>query len=78
MVAIVLAFSTFGVVVSSLLLMYFVKFKYCYQIGVVTNAITERYLFGWRISLSIQILVSGILVVGAIFIPETPRQVAHV
>ena len=52
-----------------------IKKKICelIQMGVVINIITERYLFGWRISLFVQVIVSIILIVGTIFLPETPR-----
>lgn len=43
------------------------------QMGVVINVITEQYLFGWRISLFVQVIVSIILIFGTIFLPETPR-----
>ena len=43
------------------------------QAGIVVNAITEKYTFGWRLSLSIPVLVGLVLAVGALFIPETPR-----
>ena len=35
--------------------------------------ITERYSFGWRISLSISVLFSSVLALGALFLSETPR-----
>ena len=43
------------------------------QTSVVVNVVTERFAFGWRITLSIPILVSLVLVCGTIWLPETPR-----
>ena len=47
------------------------------QAGNVINFIMKRFLFGWRISFSVPILVSTILIIGTLFIPETPRQVEN-
>lgn len=47
------------------------------QAGIVINAITEKYLFGWRVSLSVMIFVGSFLALGALFLPETPRHVEH-
>ena len=43
------------------------------QAGIAVNAITDHYSFGWRLSLSIQILIGTVLALGGLFIPETPR-----
>ena len=45
------------------------------QVGLVVNLICERFLFGWRISLSVQVLVGFIIAFGMLFLPETPRCV---
>ena len=39
----------------------------------MVNLICERFIYGWRISLSIQILVGFSLAFGMLFLPETPR-----
>ena len=48
---------------------------FCPQVGSVVNLICERFFFGWRISLSVQVLVGFILAFGMLFLPETPRYV---
>ena len=48
---------------------------FCSQVGLVINLICERFYFGWRISLSVQVLVGFILAFGMLFLPETPRCV---
>ena len=44
------------------------------QAGVVLNSVTERFLFGWRISLAVPVLVGSVLALGALLLPETPRH----
>ena len=44
-----------------------------FQVGIVINTITEHYIFGWRVTLSVQILVGSVLALGALFLYETPR-----
>ena len=39
------------------------------------NIIVERYSFGWRVSVSLQILIGLVLALGALFLYETPRYV---
>ena len=46
---------------------------FCPQVGLVVNLICERFFFGWRISLSVQVLVGFIVAFGMLFLPETPR-----
>ena len=43
------------------------------QSGVVINIIIERYSFGWRVSVAIEILIGLVLALGALFLYETPR-----
>ena len=41
----------------------------------MVNLICERFIYGWRISLSVQILAGFSLAFGMLFLPETPRYV---
>ena len=50
---------------------------FCSQVGLVVNLICERFIFGWRISLSLQILIGSIVAFGMLFLPETPRYIAN-
>ena len=43
------------------------------QVGIVTSIIVERYAFGWRVSISIEILIGLVLALCALFLHETPR-----
>ena len=43
------------------------------QAGIVINVIVERYTFGWRVSVSLQILIGLVLALGSLFLYETPR-----
>ena len=48
----------------------------CSQVGFVVNLVCQQFIFGWRISLSLEILIGAILAFGMIFLPETPRYIA--
>ena len=43
------------------------------QAGIVTSIIVERYTFGWRVSVSVEILLGLVLALCALFLYETPR-----
>ncbi len=39
------------------------------------NLAVESIEFGWRLSLGLQVILGFILIVGMLFLPETPRSV---
>jgi MFS family permease len=43
------------------------------QAGIVISIIVERYSFGWRISVAVEILIGLVLALCALFLHETPR-----
>ena len=46
---------------------------YIIQAGIVISIIVERYTFGWRVAISIEILIGLVLTLCALFLHETPR-----
>ena len=46
------------------------------QIGYIVNLICKMFAIGWRIALGLQCGFSLILVIGMLFLPETPRYAA--
>jgi len=43
----------------------------------VVNLICDRFFFGWRISLSLQIVTGFIIAFGMLLLPETPRYYTY-
>ena len=43
------------------------------QISFLVDLVCERFLVGWRVALALQSVFGSILLVGMIFLPETPR-----
>ncbi len=43
------------------------------QVSFLVNLAVQEVLVGWRISLGLQVLLALILIVGMLFLPETPR-----
>ena len=43
------------------------------QAGIVISIIVERYASGWRVSISVEILIGLVLTLCALFLHETPR-----
>lgn len=44
-----------------------------YQVSFVVDLVCERFRVGWRVALGIQCLLGIILIIGMLFLPETPR-----
>ena len=45
------------------------------QASFITGLVCSYFLAGWRVALGVQCLFGIILIVGMLFLPETPRYV---